>query len=121
MKNIQPHEPIPPHLIVRLGRTKKPRPKFLKGPVPMWWIEIANRECGQHALAIGLLLFWRFGIGIHPKPITATERMLVGVDERKATIRAIQSLVKARLVRTEMRGRRALPKLDIKSRKPSKA
>ena len=55
----------PAHYRKKLGSA------FVKGPVPIWWLRLATKECPPTALTIGLILFYRAGMAANPKPITS--------------------------------------------------
>ena len=80
--------------------------KFLRGPIPLQWIEAASALPGK-ALAIGIRLWFesgcRNGCSTVPLNLTATKM------PRRSAQRALQALVNARLVSVEHRkGRPAL-------------
>jgi len=85
--------------------------KFLKGPVPWWWIEKAASLPGS-ALAVGLAL-WRLA-GAMKSPtvrLANSEIEALGVG-RSAKSRALSELERAALVIVERRAG-CLPKVTI--------
>ena len=112
---------IPRHLIEELpfgSQQQKRTDHFVKGPLPLWWFQTAARECSHSALIVGLILFFRAGIGIPPKPITKHELSHWGLS-RNAKDAAIQRLEKAVLIKRQKSGRQMVPVLDLETRKPS--
>ena len=111
---------IPPELIVRIPfGGKLPSPKFIKGPIPLWWITAASEECKPSALRLGLLLFYRHGLRDQERPITKPQMELVGLNRRRKA-EALVELAGARLITVESRGRRRIPRLDLESRNPDR-
>ena len=74
--------------------------QFIKGPVPMPWVERAARLPGK-ALAVGLLLWFRHGMG-GGALITVSRPLMerFGVS-RKAAGRALTALEQAGLIRAD--------------------
>jgi len=91
---------------------KKSVDKFIKGPVPIWWIKKAWTECRESSLVYGLLLFHRLGMGVIPKPITKAEMEHFGIT-RWCRRDALEDLEKAGLVKIERLGRRMVPILVL--------
>jgi hypothetical protein len=82
--------------------------QFLRGPVPMWWLNKASSLPGK-ALAVGVLLWFKAGLGGRDE-VTLTRALLerAGVG-RKALYSALISLSAARLITVNRRrGRRAV-------------
>ncbi len=79
-----------------------PLEKFLKGPVPWWWIEKAARLPGS-ALVVGLAL-WRLAGALKSSTVrlanSETEALGVG---RSAKSRALRVLEEASLITVERR------------------
>jgi hypothetical protein len=75
-------------------------PRFLKGPVPWPWIEVAARLPGK-ALAVGLVL-WRLHGAVKSKTVSLSngEVEALGVD-RNAKSRALRDLERAGLITVE--------------------
>jgi len=91
---------------------------FIKGPLPIWWIKIANQECIPTAQTIGLILFYRRGLNAVNRPITANELEMFGIS-RWSKRQALRELSDARLITLEKSGRRLNPILDLSTRKPT--
>jgi len=111
---------IPPELIVRIpfgGRSTSP--KFIKGPIPLWWITVASEECKPSALKLGLLLFYRHGLRDQERPITKAQMELVGLT-RWRNAEALVELESAKLITVESKGRRRVPRLDLETRNPTR-
>jgi hypothetical protein len=73
--------------------------QFIKGPVPMPWVERAARLPGK-ALAVGLLLWFRHGMGDAPIAVSRPLTERFGVS-RKAAGRALTALERAGLIRAD--------------------
>jgi hypothetical protein len=105
-------EPAPTH--VPTGREKRPPrhapgEKFLKGPIPWRWLELAAELPGK-ALAVGLAL-WREA-GCRKERTVPLNLSHLGMSRRTAQ-RGLRALGKARLVAVEQRdGRPALVTLN---------
>jgi len=97
---------------------KKLGTAFIRGPVPVWWLRIATEECPPTALSIGLILFYRDGMGVAPKPITKAEMQLFGIT-RWSKRKALEALHDSQLIELEKRGQRLIPRLDLETRKPN--
>jgi hypothetical protein len=97
---------------------KKLGTSFIKGPVPIWWLRIATEECPPTALTIGLILFYRDGMRVAPKPITKAEMELFGIT-RWSKRKALESLHQSKLIQLQHKGRRMIPVLDLETRKPN--
>lgn len=92
---------------------------FIKGPIPLWWVEIVIRECKPSALKLALLLFYRHGLKDHGRPITRKQMELFSVNRWRKT-EALDELAQAGLVTLAQRGRRRIPQLDLVTRNPDK-
>jgi hypothetical protein len=107
---------IPPHLIEEIVSTsltgKKTVEKFIKGPVPVWWLRKAWTECRPASLVFGLLLFLRQGMGVKPKPITKAEMELFGI-KRWSKREALEDLERAGLVLLYRKRGRLAPTLLV--------
>ena len=100
-------EVTPPSLIGR-----KTVEKFVKGPVPIWWLQKAWKECRPASLVFGLLLFHRRGMSVGARPITKAEMELFGIT-RWCKRDALEDLERAGLVKIERIGRRMVPILVL--------
>jgi hypothetical protein len=92
---------------------------FIKGPIPLWWVEIVTRECKPSALKLALLLFYRHGLKDHGRPITRKQMELFSVNRWRKT-EGLDELAQAGLVTLAQRGRRLVPQLDLATRNPNK-
>ena len=105
---------IPPHLIEEVTPPslagKKAAERFVKGPIPIWWLQKAWTECRPAALVYGLLLFYRRGMGAEPKPITKSEMVLFGIT-RWSKREALEELERAGLIRLRMEGGRLVAEI----------
>lgn len=113
---------IPPELIDELPftgpRVTSASGLFIKGPIPVWWFQIAWKECRPAAIIYGLILFHLRGMKAKNRPITTNMRAKFGISRYSQTP-ALEELANARLITLEKRGRRLLPRLDLQSRAPS--
>jgi hypothetical protein len=92
--------------------------RFLKGPVPWLWLEIAARQPGQ-ALHVAIFLWHRVGMERSPcVPFNLSRLAALGVS-RHAASRGLKALQVARLVAVERRrGRPAMVTvLDVSAEK----
>ncbi len=90
--------PIPERRI----ESKKQSGKFLKGPVPLFWLMAAAQLPGK-ALAVGIALWFRCGLErSNQVRLPTTLLNLFGID-RHAKARALDSLEKASLIAVERR------------------
>lgn len=85
--------------------------QFVKGPIPLTWLERAAK-CPGKAVIIGCLLWYKWGMEA-PGPVTVSHHLLsrFGVG-RKAAYRAYEELEQAGLIGVE-RGSGRLPRLTI--------
>ena len=92
-------------------RVTKQARHFVRGPIPMPWLEAAARLPGR-ALAVGLLIWFRAGIAPND-PVGLTPNLLgrFGI-ERKAGYRAIEALRSAGLIEVD-RHRGRCPRVTI--------
>lgn len=115
---------IPPELIEKIpfsgDRGRSASPKFIKGPIPVWWFKLASEECKPSAIRLGLLLFYRYGIRDQDRPITKNQMELIGLN-RKRKVEAVLELQAARLITVETKGRRQVPRLDLETRNPAES
>ena len=107
---------VPSHLIEEIVPAslagKKSVEKFIKGPVPVWWLRKAWTECRPASLVFGLLLFLRQGMGVKPKPITKAEMELFGI-KRWSKRAALGDLERAGLIRVQKNGKRTIPEIIL--------
>jgi hypothetical protein len=91
---VQPTKPKP--------RLPKPKPgeEFLKGPVPLAWLQRAARLRGK-ALRVGMELWLMAGMRIGPVIPLSTERLKNWGVSRWAAYRALRSMERAGLVSVE--------------------
>ena len=115
----------PTHLDAALQCSKDVRTKpnnqshlFVRGPIPLWWIQCAIKECGQSAVIVGLILFFWFGLKRKPAPISKHEIQKWGLS-RNTRDSAQKKLLSARLITMHPLGKRRFPILDLTTRKPS--
>jgi hypothetical protein len=105
---------VPSHLIEEILPASlagnKTAGKFIKGPVPVWWLRKAWTECRPASLVFGLLLFLRQGMGVKPKPITKAEMELFGI-KRWSKREALEDLERAGLIRLREDRGRLVPEL----------
>ncbi len=88
--------------------------QFVRGPIPMPWLERAAKLPGK-ALAVGLLLWFRRGFdpdGTEPITVTPTRLARLGVSP-KAGAAAIRRLKKAGLLTAEF-GRGRCPRVMLR-------
>jgi hypothetical protein len=108
---------VPSHLIEEIVPAslagKKSVEKFIKGPVPVWWLRKAWTECRPASLVFGLLLFLRQGMGVKPKPITKAEMELFGI-KRWSKREALEDLERAGLIRLREERGRLVPEVAMK-------
>jgi len=92
-----------PTSVDRHRQTVKAR-RFLKGPIPWPWIEVAARLPGK-ALAVGLVLWREAGMdGLGSVKLTTAKLAGLNLD-RAAKARALKGLEAAGLVHVERNGR----------------
>jgi hypothetical protein len=83
----------------RQQQQHKRRGKFLRGPIPLPWLQSAAKLPGK-ALAVGIVLWFHDGVGDPDKPICPTLLEQFGV-ERRAGYRGLKALERAGLVRVD--------------------
>ena len=112
-------EDIPKELIVDVTPIPKGRlvHKYIRGPIPLWWVNVASLECRPTALRVGLLLFYREALKWGGGPLKRAELDLLSLHRSSAAL-AVGDLLRARLISVEEVGRRKIPRLDMESRKP---
>lgn len=105
---------IPPHLIeeISISSLSKKKAKFIKGPIPIWWLRKAWMECRPAAVIYGLILFYRRGIGVQKKPITKAEMELFGIT-RWSKREALEDLERAGLILLQKDGKRTKPEIIL--------
>jgi hypothetical protein len=107
---------IPSHLIEEVTPPslagKKASERFVKGPIPIWWLHKAWKECRPAAVVFGLLLFYRRGMGVEPKPITKAEMGLFGITRWSKRV-ALEDLERAGLIRLRIEGGRLVPEIRL--------
>ena len=91
---------------------------FIKGPVPLWWMQTASRECGFSSVILGMILFHWQGLKRTPAPISKREAEKWGIT-RNTRDSALKKLQQSQLISIEYTGKRKYPLLDLYSRKPS--
>jgi hypothetical protein len=105
---------VPSHLIEEIVPAslagKKSVEKFIKGPVPVWWLRKAWTECRPASLVFGLILFLRQGMSVKPKPITKAEMELFGI-KRWSKREALEDLERAGLIRLRKERGRLVPEI----------
>jgi hypothetical protein len=114
----------PTHLDAALQCSKDVRTKpnnqshlFVRGPIPLWWIQCASKECGQSAVVLGMILFFWLGLKRKPAPISKHEIKKWGLS-RNTRDSALKKLLSARLITMHPLGKRRFPILDLTTRKP---
>ena len=90
---------------------------FVRGPIPLWWIQCASKECGQSAVIVGMILFFWLGLKRKPAPISRHEIQKWGLS-RNTRDSALKKLLSARLITMHPLGKRRFPILDLATRKP---
>jgi DNA-binding transcriptional ArsR family regulator len=89
------------------GRRRKPprhrgREKFLKGPVPLTWLELAARLPGR-ALHVGIVIWFLAGLtDCRTVALSSAVLLRFGVDPR-SSYRALVALERAHLVTVQRR------------------
>jgi hypothetical protein len=90
---------------------------FIRGPIPVWWIQLASNECGPSAVIVGMLLFFWMGLRRKPALISKPEIEKWGIT-RNTRDKAVKELCLAQLITITKKGKRSIPVLDLESRKP---
>jgi hypothetical protein len=76
---------VPPELVTELPFTgpkvTSARGLFIKGPIPVWWFQIAWAECRPAAIIFGLILFHLRGMKAKNRPITTKMRAKFGTAD----------------------------------------
>jgi len=90
---------------------------FVRGPIPLWWIQCASKECGQSAVIVGMILFFWLGLKRKPAPISKHEIQKWGLSRNTRDL-ALKKLLSARLITIHPFGKRRFPILDLTTRKP---
>lgn len=90
-----------------LGRTK-PTELFLRGPIPLWWLEKAAALPGK-ALTVGIIIWWFHGMNAN-QPIKVTrkalERFSISEDAYRDGLKRLELAGLIEVVRSK--GQRAL-------------
>jgi hypothetical protein len=93
-------DPKPP-----IKKRPRYRGRFLKGPIPFTWIDMAVAIGGAHPIAVGLALWHLRGIKLNERTVALSN---VEVQQRglsrQAKWRALVALEKAGLISIERRG-----------------
>jgi hypothetical protein len=96
----------------RQDKQRRQAQQFVRGPLPMPWLERAARLPGK-ALAVGLLIWFVTGMKKEDGPIKLSTGLLRRFDiGRKASGRALTALQRAGLISAQ-RGRGRLPHVKI--------
>ncbi|QDU90500.1 hypothetical protein Pla175_39050 [Pirellulimonas nuda] len=92
--------------------TKRQTAPFIKGPLPLLWVNTAASLPGK-ALAVGLALWWRFGLtGDNPVKLTMDHCQRFGIKSRNGRKAAINALKGAGLLEVELSSTKA-PRVTI--------
>ncbi len=83
-------------------RPSRPDTWFIKGPVPLWWIQRAC-QCGGKSLNLGMYIWFRYGCGETPIRMSPTRARRYGIGTRQTLHRALKTLEAAGLVRVDRR------------------
>ncbi|HXW71985.1 MAG TPA: hypothetical protein VEK34_11165 [Methylocella sp.] len=96
---------------------RPPRPKFIKGPIPLDWISKANSLPGK-AGAVGVALWFLVGVQRSTTIKTTNQIEVIAACGRKAVYSALEALEKAGLIRkSSAPGNR--PPVEICAKDPS--
>lgn len=76
---------------------------FLKGPIPLWWLQGAAR-LGKRPLVVGLALWFQLGVTKRNPVILSNVAVRRWGMDRYGKYRALRALEKAGLVAVENRG-----------------
>jgi hypothetical protein len=79
--------------------------KFLRGPIPLVWLEQACQLPGRAPLAVALAIWWLRGMRdrFDRLPLTSDSLRRFGVFNRQAKDRGLRALERAGLIRVERR------------------
>ena len=90
--------------IKKVPPTDRKRSPFVKGPIPMSWLERASK-CGPSAVALGVLIYWRHGMNYEEISISTelTKRFGVSESTRRRTLRKMAA---AGLIEMKITGRK---------------
>lgn len=82
----------------RQERAKHREKRFVRGPIPLWWVERASRLPGR-ALAVGMAIWFKSGMTLAGAEVPVTPALVkpFGVT-RQAGYRAVRALENARLI-----------------------
>jgi hypothetical protein len=98
---------------VAKSEAKAPAPRingpFLRGPLPVKWLEVAGRGGGSAAILVGLALWRISGVRHNARafPVSNVELRIWGIDKHKKR-RGIEQLEHLGLIRTEQIGLRSV-------------
>lgn len=87
-------------MVVRIGQKRR---RFVKGPLPLEWFERAS-QCGPAAVTLGMLLFYKHGLGLSPLSISVelAKQFSVSESTRRRTLRKMAT---AGLIQLQIVGR----------------
>ena len=110
---------LPPGVNESPGRRRRQSGPFIKGPVPMVWIDGAYRATGGNGLRLGLSLWWMSGMAGSRTFSVNISRLKVGQSPRSKW-RALKALEDAGLLRrTREPGKRLMIELlDLEGAAP---
>ena len=98
-------------------RAKKRAEMFVKGPVPMWWMEKAHK-LGGSALWLGLLAWHKAGMGCESMKASNAYCEAYGIS-KQAKRRAIKALADAGLMRIVEATNHASPAIELVREQPA--
>ena len=93
------------------------RERFLKGPIPMWWLEVASRLPGQ-ALQVAITLWFKVGLTCSDTVTLSNEAVEPLGVSRQSKARALMLLEEAGLILCQ-RSTGSSPKVTV-VRSPAK-
>ena len=95
-----PSQPLATAALIRVIPRHNPGEPFLKGPIPLRWLELAARQPGK-ALHVAVALWHRTGMARSARVKINLSRLdALGVD-RYAGSRGLKALESARLIRVD--------------------
>lgn len=82
----------------RQERAKRREKRFIRGPIPLWWVERASWLPGR-ALAVGMAIWFKSGMTLPGAEVPVTPALVkpFGVT-RQARYRAVRALENAGLI-----------------------
>jgi hypothetical protein len=82
----------------RQERAKRREKRFVRGPIPLWWVERASRLPGK-ALAVGMAIWFKSGMTLAGAEVPVTPALVkpFGVT-RQAGYRAMRALENVGLI-----------------------